>query len=142
VSETLRPGPGWVYIKVGAETYLGRVVAAPGPDGTPVLVGRSEKAPESTDDASGGLFLNPCYEVQRQMVNAPQGPMLVVQAIPFGLFGHTKHAVMVVPDVVVEVGDLHEADRKTVVGWVQRAEEIKVQIRARDAGLTVMGAKA
>ena len=81
-----------------------------------------------------GLCLNPCYEVrevttQVKQANGQVGLAIGQQAVPMGFLAHSAPWT-IYPDAVCEVGDLHEDDRRFVVGWIKAAEQGRLNMRA------------
>jgi hypothetical protein len=114
-----------------AEPAPGIIAGNPPADlGSGVLPGLDE------DDEDGEvLFLNPCYELIEQHVQTPQGPGLKIVTTPCFHFASGVPVMFPNPDLIIEVGDLEENDRRVVVEWVAQGEAMKKELRARRSTL-------
>jgi len=120
----------WVIAIASGKTYVGARQVSPQPSDT----GQDEA--EEEDEA---LVLCPCYEVRetQQAVKQPGGVVGIAiqqQAMPLAFLAYPVPWT-IYPDAMCDVGDMHESDRRFVVGWVKAAEAGRTRMQAERANL-------
>jgi len=111
-----RPLDGWVIV-LGGRTLIGLLDAR-------------------------GVFVEPVYELQAQIVQQGQQMGIAHQVLPVMLLASVRRIKLPIERTVIECETLSVPERRSIWAAVQRCEEMIGQMRAADAGLTVVPAGA